>query len=294
MQELRPETVDHGDRAIEVRAHEGAGDVRLGQELAREHAPVHDVHAGPIRPKGPPRIRQILGCADDRPQPLLLEVPGEHLELGERREAAPVDDRDRLELPARPASAPQHAELLAADGERPEPVPLLERAHHRQRGEHRRELVVVRHARRRLGVVLHEPDDPVVADEAVQTRRRRGRPEAGIGEGELRLARLEVELAAEVVVAEQRALEAPEGPVEGLRRGRDRVVLRPGDEVRPERDAERPIAEDEPAVALPLRQGRGALGRQVPVLEQLVVLDQRMWCDHRWSLRHGGSATPVA
>src|SRR5207253_5056807 len=185
------------------------------------------------------------------------------------------------------------------------PEALEEPLHHGKRGEHLRELGVVGHRRRRLGVVLDEADDPVLADEPIETRRRRGRAEAGVGEGKLLFAWVEVELAPQDVVTQERALEATERGVQRFRRGVQLVVLPCADEVRAKRDAEGPIAEHETPLALAFGEHGGALAREAAVLEERVVRGQPVARGgpapphltsrhHRCSPFHGGVASPVA
>src|SRR5256885_13287671 len=77
--------------------------------------------------------------------------------------------------------------------------PLAKLLHDRQRREDLGELVVVGHTRGRFGVVLHEANDAVLADETIEAGRWRGRAESGIAERERLLLWVEVELTAEVL-----------------------------------------------------------------------------------------------
>src|SRR6185503_5015159 len=81
----------------------------------------------------------------------------------------------------------------------------------------------------------------------------RGR-KAWIGEREAVLLRRQVELAAELLLTQQRALQAAERAVQRLGRRRVRGMLPPRDEVRPERNAQRAVAPHRAAFALPLRE----------------------------------------
>ena len=69
---------------------------------------------------------------------------------------------------------------------------------------------------RRLGVVLDVADD-AVGHEAIEARRRRRGREARVREGEAVLLGRQVELAAQLLVTQQRALEATERAVQRLR-----------------------------------------------------------------------------
>src|SRR5438552_2894732 len=102
------------------------------------------------------------------------------------------------------------------------------------------------------------------------------RAEAGIAERKRLLRRVEVKLTPEVLVLEQRALEPTERRVNGLRRFVNGRVLPVADEVRPQRDAEGPIAEDEPAFPLPFGEHRRAYLSEPWILQELVVRDDRV------------------
>src|SRR4029078_3210524 len=102
---------------------------------------------------------------------------------------------------------------------------LAERFHDGQRREDLRALVGVRHAGGRFGVVLDEANDAVLADESVESRRRRCRAEAWVAQGERLFLRVEVERPAKILVGEQRALEAAQRRVDRRRRLLMRGVL---------------------------------------------------------------------
>src|SRR5207248_668750 len=125
-------------------------------------------------------------------------------------------------------------------------------------------------------VVLDESNDAVQADESIEPRRRRRRAEAWIPECERLLLRVEIELSTEVLVPEQRALEPAQRRVDRLGRLVHGRVLPVADEVRPERDAEGSIAEDEPAFPLTFGEHRCARLSEPRVLQQLVVRDDRI------------------
>ena len=252
MQELRPEAVDDGHGSLKVCADERPGDIALREKLAREDTAVDEVYRLSTGAERSPRIGQILGRADDGRDPARLEVPLEHLELGERRQTAPIDDRDGGgALRARAMRAQHRRELASARWDDLTRELRAEFLHHRQRGEDFRELVVVRHSRGRLGVVFDEADDAVLADETVEPRRRRGGAETWVAQRERFLLRVEVELSAEILVVNERALEPAERRVDRLRSLVHRRVLPIADEVRPERDTQRPVAEDQAALPLP-------------------------------------------
>src|SRR3989475_2296496 len=230
----------------------------------------------------------------------------EHLELGERGQAAPVHDRDRRPLARATAMGAQHGrELPSSSRHDAHAETLAEPPHDREGCEDLRELVVIGHARRGLRVVLDEPDHTVLADEAIEARGRRGGREARIGECEGLFARIEIELTPKIFVLEECLFEAAESRVDHLGGGVHLRVLPLADEIRSKRDAERPLAEYEAALALTLGEHRRALLREYAVLEQLVVGDERRQrrasliryrtCrHHRCSPFHGGVASPVA
>ncbi len=120
-----------------------------------------------------------------------------------------------------------------------------------------------------------------MADEAVEPGRRRGRAEPGIPQRERFLARIEIELPAEILIVEKRVLEPAQRRVDGLRCLVHGGVLPIADEVWPERDAERSVPEDEPALPLPFSERRRTRVREARILQELVVRDKRVACGLR-------------
>ena len=193
-----------------------------------------------------------------------------------------------------------------ARGHERAPVQLSKLLHHWKARKNLREVVAVRHARRRLGVVLHEAD--LIREEAVEARRRRRRAAAGIGHRQLLLQRLELELGTKVRVLE-------DGPFEARQRGVDAVGSRDrlisalaGEELRSQRHGKGPLAEHQLSLALTFGERLSACLRQPPVFEQTVVGGDRVfhastgltdgcfcrWFHQRCSPRHGGVASPRA
>ena len=147
VKEFGAEAVDDRHRSVEIRADECLRDVTFREELAREHAPIDQVDDLPLGTERPSRVGQVLRRADDGRDPARLEVPLEHLELRERRETAPIDDRDRRRTLGSRAMRPHHGRELPAARRNDVALELLaELLHDWERGEDLRELVVVGHA----------------------------------------------------------------------------------------------------------------------------------------------------
>ena len=115
---------------------------------------------------------------DDAVEALPLEVLLKEQELALRRHVGPVDDRDaRQRAAARTTARTRRAARAARRGARAADAgpSAHELAHDGQSEEHLGEHVVVRAARRRLGVVLGEPQSAGFGDEERVEARHRAR-----------------------------------------------------------------------------------------------------------------------
>ncbi len=308
VQELGPKAVHHAHRAGHIGVTQRPRVASARQQLARENSPVDEVDrpvAG-VEP-APPELERAR-VADQRPDPCLLEEGLEHLELGGGRQSLPVHDRNhRRGAPPPLPKGVQHRAQLAPSGRHEPPAELLaKRLHHRQLAEDVGEVVAVGHARGGFRVVFDKPH--LVGEEAVEAHRGRGEPEAGICHRQLLFFALQAELASELVVHQERPLEA--GQCAGHSFGcSHRLVVAPlGEQLRADRHAQRPLAEHQAPLPLSRGKGFGAVFRQPRVLEQGVKGGDRVFhastgfgvcilltCfHHRCSSRHGGVASPRA
>jgi hypothetical protein len=181
VEQLRPQAVHHRHVTREVGPHERSRDLRLREKLGQQDAAVDDIDRRAFRAEAPAAVREVLRRADQRLHAVLGEGALEHLELGQRGQAGPVDDGDAAHLPT--VRAAHRRELLARGAEGTRAIPLAERTHRRESLEDPHEHVVVRHPCRRFGVVFDVADD-ALGHEAVEPRRRRRGREAGIRERE--------------------------------------------------------------------------------------------------------------
>src|SRR5206468_976271 len=182
VKELGPKAVADARRPGDVGVAQGACVVAVGDQLARQHPPVDEVHRLALRVQASAAVLEQPRVADDRPDTSLLEERLEHLELGRRGQALPVDDRYRRAgtlAPLREGS--QHgAKLPAPSGEEAAAKLLAEGLHHRQPGEDRG--LVVATSRQDLGPDGHAKRSLAECQLALPLTRRQN---LGAGSGEM-------------------------------------------------------------------------------------------------------------
>jgi hypothetical protein len=130
-------------------------------------------------------------------------------------------------------------------------------------------MVVVGDAGRRLRVVLDVAQ--TVGEEAVEPRRGRRGAARRLGQRQPLLLGIEVQLGAQVGVAQQRALERLKRAVQSLRDLDRRLVPVALDEVRADRHRQRVLPEDQLPLGLSRSEQLAALGGHLLVVEEPVV-----------------------